>query len=238
MAIPYDVWFVAANQVYKGVPFAVVTDWAEQGRLGSEDKLRPSGLESEWIRTADHPEIRDFLYTPAAAPARPSDLAEQLQPIAGDLGWRRHSENEDDDVDMIPLIDISLVLLIFFMMTTAVAALSPIDVPEMKYASPLAREADAMTVTIDKRTTGEVIYAIQRGSSAPAPEDNNLPNLGELLARLDARLGETERPPEVRIACNKELPRERVRELARELDRRKTTGRIAFFGAEVNEVSP
>jgi biopolymer transport protein ExbD len=238
MAHPYDVWFVAANQVYKGVPYAVVTDWAEQGRLGAEDQLRPTGLESAWIRAADHPEIRDFLFTPAATRSRPSDLAEQLQPIEGELHWRHHGDDEDDDVDMIPLIDISLVLLIFFMMTTAVAALSPINVPEMKHASSLARESDAMTVLIDKRTTGEVIYALQRGNAAPAPEDNNLPTLRELLARLDARLAEAERPPEVRIACNQELPRERVRELARELNQRKNAGKIAFFGAEVHEVSP
>ena len=29
----FDVWFVTANTVYKGVPYNVVADWAQQGRL-------------------------------------------------------------------------------------------------------------------------------------------------------------------------------------------------------------
>ena len=34
MAAPqhFDVWFVAADTVYRGVPYGVVTGWAEQGR--------------------------------------------------------------------------------------------------------------------------------------------------------------------------------------------------------------
>ena len=139
---------------------------------------------------------------------------------------------------MIPLIDISLVLLIFFMMTSVVSTVSPVDVPEMKHASQLAKEAGALTVEIDQLGPGDVVYAMRIGNTPAAPEDNNLPSLGELVARLDARLAEYEEPPEVRIACHQELPSSRVREVAAELDRRKTSGRIAFYGAEVNEVTP
>ena len=58
-----------------------------------------------------------------------------MEPI--DLGFEspRIIEGEDEDVDMIPLIDVSLVLLIFFMMTTAVSSgvFSPIPTPEAKH---------------------------------------------------------------------------------------------------------
>ena len=46
------------------------------------------------------------------------------QRVEFDDGWGRPHGDEDDDVDMIPLIDISLVLLIYFMMTSAISALS------------------------------------------------------------------------------------------------------------------
>jgi biopolymer transport protein ExbD len=229
--VNFDVWFVAADTVYKGVPYGVVTGWAEQGRLAADDKLRPAGTDQPWVRAADHPLIGDFLFR--AAPV--ADTAEQLQPVEMDVAPGKRGEDDDDDVDMIPLIDISLVLLIFFMMTTAVAALSPVDVPNMKHASEFRGDRDAFTVQIDKRADGEVFYALRIGDRAPETEDNNLPTLAELMARLNARLGTVERPPEVRVACNQELPRERVREVARELDKLKQKDQIAFYGAEVNE---
>lgn len=246
MSHHFDVWFVTANQVYKAVPFTVVTDWAEQGRLGAGDQLRPTGVDCAWVRVADHPQISDFLFVRTTAPATPATTAtvepgaatDSREPIELDIGWRKRTDDDDDDVDMIPLIDISLVLLIFFMMTAAVATVSPIAVPDMKYASPLAKEANAITVDIDRRGSGEVIYHVRIGNASAAPEDANLANLGLLLTRLDARLAEFTKPPEVRIACNKELPRERVRDVARELDKRKQTGRVAYYGAEVNEVTP
>src|SRR5262249_20401976 len=45
----FDVWFQAADTVYRGVPYGVVTGWAEQGRLAAADKLRPAGTEDPWV---------------------------------------------------------------------------------------------------------------------------------------------------------------------------------------------
>ncbi len=230
----FDVWFVAADTVYRGVPYGVVTGWAEQGRVAADDKLRAAGTEGPWVRVADHPLVSDFLYR-RSEPAPPvADVAEQLQPVELDVVVRRGTGEEDEDVDMIPLIDISLVLLIFFMMTTAVAALSPVNVPDMKYASEFGKDADAITIQIDKRGE-EVFFSLRMGDRPPELIDNNLRTPEEVLRRLDARLAEVQRPPEVRIACNRDLERGWVRDIARELDRRKNKGQIAFYGAEVNE---
>ena len=38
-----DVWIVELKTVYREVPFAVVTDWIQQGRLLGEDRVRLSG---------------------------------------------------------------------------------------------------------------------------------------------------------------------------------------------------
>lgn len=241
MPVSFDVWVHAANTVYKGVPFGVVTDWAQQGRLAADDKLRPAGSQAGWVRAADHPTVGDYLFVrqKGAAAAVPAKPTEALEPVEMDVGWRKRFDDEDDDPDMIPLIDISLVLLIFFMMTTAISALSPINVPEMKHASKLEANADALTVHIDKKPTGDVYYALRVGDRPPEKDEADFATLSELLIRLEARLNQIlsagGQPPEVRIACHKELPSERVHELARELQRLKDAKKIGYYGAEVNE---
>src|SRR5262245_10918244 len=131
MARDFDVWVHSSNTIYKRVPFGVVTDWAQQGRLAATDKLRHAGGEREWLAIKDDPIVSDFLFAKSKAPlAEPA--APALDTHAADLAWGKVHEDDDDDVDMIPRIDISLVLLVFFMMSTAVSALSPMDVPQMK----------------------------------------------------------------------------------------------------------
>ena len=61
-----DVWIVEGNTVYKEVPFDVVADWVQQGRLLEDDMARPSGT-SEWARLGD---MADFaVYVPEAGRA-------------------------------------------------------------------------------------------------------------------------------------------------------------------------
>lgn len=234
-AVLFDVWFVRGDAVYRAVPYSVVTGWAEQGRLAVDDKVRVSGTEGPWQRVADNPQIGDFLYRRTAVDTVAADTAEQLHAVELDIRPRKRAEDEDDDVDMIPLIDISLVLLIFFMMTTAVAALSPVDVPEMKHAAELSTDAEAFTVHIDRRADGEVVLALRVGDKAPSVEDTNLKSIDDVMRRLDARLAGVQRPPEVRIACHKELERGWVRDVARELEKRKAKEQISGYAAEVNE---
>jgi biopolymer transport protein ExbD len=237
----FDVWFLAANTIYRGVPFDVITDWAQQGRVSVEDKVRAAGSNEGWLRLGDHPKLSDFLFHRggSAAPAVAARHAEEHEPVEMDVGWKKSAHDEDDDPDMIPLIDISLVLLIFFMMTATVSALSPIDVPEMKYASEIHGAADSMTVHIKKNARDEMFYELRIGERAPEKDDSNLLELRDLLVRLNARLDAVlnagGRPPEVRIACDKSLPSERVHDMATELQRLKDKNRIAYYGAEVNE---
>lgn len=64
-----DVWIVEANTVYKEVPYTVVLDWIQQGRLLEEDQVRSSGTK-DWHRVADVPGLRP--YVPKAEPLRPT----------------------------------------------------------------------------------------------------------------------------------------------------------------------
>ena len=67
----FDVWFVVANTVYKGVPYNVVADWAQQGRLAATDMVRPAGTNVAWATVAEHEFLSDYLPRPAAATAVP-----------------------------------------------------------------------------------------------------------------------------------------------------------------------
>ena len=122
-----DVWILETNTVYREVPYTVVADWVQQGRLLEDDKIRPSGT-AEWVTLGGSPAFAAYL--PRAEPFRPDDQAEVLEPVQIDFAWKAPRDEGDDDIDMIPLIDVSLVLLIFFMMTATVASsTSFINVP-------------------------------------------------------------------------------------------------------------
>jgi biopolymer transport protein ExbD len=123
-----DVWIVESNTVYREVPFLVVTDWIQQGRLLADDRVRPSGT-AEWYPIGGMPSFA--AYMPKVQEHRAEDQAEALEPVQVDFTWKSAREDDDEDVDMIPLIDISLVLLIFFMMTAALSAglFGDIDLP-------------------------------------------------------------------------------------------------------------
>src|ERR1700751_402553 len=100
-----DVWILETNTVYKEVPYTVVADWVQQGRLLENDKLRPAGT-TEWFDLGTMPAFAAYL--PKVEPFRADDQAEALEPVHLDFVWKKPRGDEDDDPDMIPLIDVSL----------------------------------------------------------------------------------------------------------------------------------
>ncbi len=249
----FDVWFVAADTVYKGVPYNVVADWTRQGRLGGADMVRPAGTDEPWLRVADHDLLADYLTrpaakaipqpAPAAAPDAPDARAPQPPPVPAKPVELPEPEPEpppsrfedDDDVDMIPLIDISMVLLVFFIIIQATGALAPVDVPEMKYAGQLSADPDAVTVSIEKLNSDEVYYSVRVGAAPPLPKYEQLKTPEDARDAVLDSVASMARPPEVRIACRKDLPRERVYELRRMLEVQRQKGSINSTVATVVE---
>lgn len=122
----YDVWIIKANQVIREIPATTILQWIGERRLISRDKIRPAGT-AEWFEVGLHPslgnnpvqkvniESEDFEY--------PSQLFGKYQIV-------------DDDIDMIPLIDVSLVLLVYFLMSTSSMGSGPsTKLPIAEYAS-------------------------------------------------------------------------------------------------------
>jgi biopolymer transport protein ExbD len=227
----FDIWFTAANKVIKGIPYDVVADWIQQGKVATEDRLKKSGSD-DWALLDSVPAFKPY-FAPSEE-HRPQDVAEALEPVELDLDWKKTSGDEDDDVDMIPLIDISLVLLIFFMMTTSVAAISRIKVPEMANAVSIETNPGVLRIDLDQRDD-RIYYSIGLGTQAPTAEDDNLESDVELLARLDERLKVAVIPPKVRIAAHRKIPFKVVLEVMSSLERRKRQNQISEYAAEVNE---
>jgi biopolymer transport protein ExbD len=218
----FDVWIVETNQVYKEVPYTVVADWVQQGRLLEDDKLKPSGT-AEWFRLGGMPAFAPYL--PRAEPYRAEDEAEALEPVEGGFTWRPAHDEEEEDVDMIPLIDVSLVLLVFFIMTTTGAFLINITTPAVWVAG-TGSNPDVIWIGIDWVEENPV-YSLGFGTNTKAgKEDRDLISQEQLLRRLDIHLGELEPeklPAEVEIKAHEKLPSGYVMRMRVELGKRSST---------------
>src|SRR5262249_2832580 len=162
-----------SNTVYKEVPFNVVTDWVQQGRLLEDDMTKPSGTK-EWQRLGGMPEFRPYI--PRPEPNRVEDQAEALESVHIDFGYQKGTQEEDDDCDMIPLIDVSLVLLVFFMLTaTTVGVSSSVNTPEAFNGSmaDLASDPNSLVVNITVEDSAPV-FALSVGGKPPTADESNL----------------------------------------------------------------
>jgi biopolymer transport protein ExbD len=229
----FDIWLTATNRAYRGVPFSVVTDWLQQGRILSEDKIRPEGG-GEWLTIAENRAFAAFV--PHDEGPAADDTAEALEPVHTAVPVRRHSE-DDDDVDMIPLIDISLVLLIFFMMTATVAiGGSKIDTPQTLHGVEFTQDKSMLWIGVDRRDGGRAVYSIGQGDMQAETADAELA-LEQLLAKLDTRLKTNASGTIVRLAGHKQLRYGVMQKLTAELEKRRGSGKIIEIKAEVNEKS-
>jgi biopolymer transport protein ExbD len=207
-----DVWITQLNTVYREVPFVVATDWLQEGRLLAEDKVRITGT-TAWRLIGKVPAFAPYL--PKAEPFRAEDQAEALEPVEVGFDWKNPAETEDEDVDMIPLIDISLVLLIFFMMTASVSSgfFSPIKTPAAQHQL-AAITKDMFWIGIDKKNQEGVVEKGADGQPVPwyslGKETKSLHasslDLAEVLAALEKTLADTAGEVRLRIRADQDLP--------------------------------
>lgn len=225
-----DVLIIESNMVYREVPFQVVSDWVQQGRLLENDKLRSSG-KGEWLTVGSSPDFSPYL--PRSEPDRIDDTAEALEPVELDIRWKHAPPDEDDDVDMIPLIDVSLVLLIFFMLTASTSAGLSAFVP-----TPPAKSG-----TIDPNKEGvhlninlegdRPVYSISVGGQFLDREnDSNLQTMDEMLARLQEYLKDKPERVEVSINAHPDVKAGLTRDLMARLENEPFRSRILkkYFG--------
>jgi biopolymer transport protein ExbD len=212
-----DVWIIDSNTVYREVPFSVVSDWVQQGRLLENDKLRPSGT-AEWFTVGGSPDFAPYL--PRSEPDRVEDTAEALEPVQLEFRWKRPASDEDEDVDMIPLIDVSLVLLIFFMLTTSGAGLAAfVPTPQAEYGDLSTKEEAQLNINLvgegeDRRP----VFSFSVGNKyLDVKKDSNLETMDEMLSRLQEYLGTQQGRVEVNINAHPDVKTGLIRDLVARL---------------------
>jgi biopolymer transport protein ExbD len=229
-----DVWVLETKTVYREVPYSIVTDWVQQGRLLESDMIRPSGTD-KWIPILDFPDFA--VYLPKAEPFRAEDQAEALEPVEVDFSWKRPAPEEEGDVDMIPLIDVSLVLLLFFMMTASVVtAAGLVNTPEAHYGAQVRDVSNLISINITPANDGTPVYALSQGDAVPSKENREADlTEAQLLQLLDERLKAEPGPVDVNVKADKSLPYEVVKNLVVALETRRTKGLVGRIHAGVSE---
>jgi biopolymer transport protein ExbD len=198
-----DVWILESNTVYREVPFTVVADWIQQGRLLENDMVRNSGRK-DWKALGEIAALAAYL--PRPEPMRPQDQAEALEAVQLEFGWKKAPHDDDEDIDMIPLIDVSLVLLIFFMLTAAGAGTAaPIPTPGTEYAG--VTDVTPLWVGINRTADDPTpIYSLgEMGKKSEDAADNDIRSREELLRRLLARLERKSGKVDVTINAHKDI---------------------------------
>jgi biopolymer transport protein ExbD len=228
-----DVWIVESNTVYKEVPFSVVTDWVQQGRLLEDDMTKPSGTK-EWQRLGGMPEFRPYI--PRPEPNRVEDQAEALEGVHIDFAYKKGHEEEDDDCDMIPLIDVSLVLLVFFMLTaTSVGVSSTVNTPEAFHGS-MSSDPESMVLNITVED-GAPVFALSVGGKPPTADESNLRSMKAALGALRTRLNDVPIQADLVINADKELRAKVARDMLVELRAEpfRSKIRMNYFGVSQKE---
>jgi biopolymer transport protein ExbD len=141
---------------------------------------------------------------------------------------------------MIPLIDVSLVLLVFFMLTaSAVAVISPVETPETEHGVMVdAKEGlniDIDLVRDDKRRPVQPptpLYSLRVGDRPAEEEEKDLVSLAAILDRLKAKLAKMSGQTELVIHAHKDLKAKVARDLLQALQREPFRGKINanFYG--------
>jgi biopolymer transport protein ExbD len=205
-----DVWIVENNTVYQAVPFNVVTDWVVQGRLLADDCVRPAGT-PDWFKIANVKQLAGYLHQPE--PERPNDDAEALEPLAFDLTYKRPQPEEDDEVDMIPLIDVSLVLLIFFMMLLAGSSgVMAVPLPKSEHGE-IAKDELAVIVLMDY-PQGQIRYGVMQGKKTLL---NDVEDIGQVQEEVRRLMEASATKLNLSINVHEKLPSGKVRDLVAKL---------------------
>jgi biopolymer transport protein ExbD len=238
----FDVWIVESNTVYQEVPYEVVADWLQQGRLLGDDMLKPSGTK-DWSRIAESAEFRPYVLT--GQPNRPEDQAEAMEPLLeSGLNYRRPPEEEDEDVDMIPLIDVSLVLLIYFMMsaTTGGEYQPPVQTPGTDTGQMVLTEKGVRIDITPDTVDGEPdyntpLYAVAEGTKKAPELDRDIRSLAAVLDRVDQALKRRGELTEVIINLDRKMPAKFGRDILVKLRAEKFRKRISnnYFGVRDKE---
>jgi biopolymer transport protein ExbD len=235
-----DVWIIESNTVYREVPFDVVADWIQQGRLLEDDKVRPSGT-GEWFKIGAVPGFS--VYLPRPEPTAEANPVEALEPVEVGFTWKRKPDEDESDVDMIPLIDVSLVLLIYFVMRLmsidAGASGQGIPTPEAAHGNLYAATPDSVWVGVDQESPAGpgLVYSVGAGNGPADADDRDLRTLDGLIDRLEKRLS-GKANVDLTINAHRDIPSGDIDQLLIAVEKSKARGAIGHIYTGVTGRQP
>jgi biopolymer transport protein ExbD len=215
---------VSLDRVYRPVPMETLVRLATEGRISAEDLVRPAGTEA-WCRVDQVPSLAAGL--PRRAGAEPGAAGDELDAAGG--GWtplRAGPQPEEAAMDMAPMIDVTFLLLIFFMLTNSLANPSPMDVPTAVHGRGVTLEGQQL-ILIDQQGK---YYLGDRAKS-----ENLAGDVDALIREVQQNAGRSEMPLDVILSAHKTTKHVRVRELIEALGSLDGLGRVMLGVEEKHE---
>jgi biopolymer transport protein ExbD len=207
---------VSLDRVYGPVDINKLVALAAQGRIAPGDLVRPASG-GDWIPVTQVPAIAaalpmepEILPEEEEAPvAVPSAAAEEEEAGAGAWTPRRRKRRAEEPVmDMAPMIDVTFLLLIFFMLTNTMAQPAPMDVPQAVHGRGVNLEGQQM-ILIDRDGN----YYL---GEMPVPE-NAAESLEALVQEVGQNAEVADAAMDVIVNAHKETRHGQVRELVERL---------------------
>lgn len=208
---------VSLDRVYGPVPMEKLIRLASTGRIAAHDLVRPAGT-TEWLRIADVPALA------ASVPQRASieDLEREIEPAGGFVSSRGRWSWGGVEMDMTPMIDVTFQLLIFFMLTHALANPPPMDVPQVTHGRGVTLEGQQLVLIDDQGR----YYLGDRASDESAAGSLEL-----LVEEVQGNARRSDGPLDVILSAHKEATSGQVRDAIEGLSRVEGLGRV-MFGVE------
>ena len=138
-------------------------------------------------------------------------MSEEERPFDDEYHHMPGEGQIDDQMDMTPMVDVTFLLLIFFMVTAAFALQMAIQVPPVDdEAAPTQTAEDLEKDSVVVRVDGDNVYWV---GSPLWPEEQRAPSVQEMWSRVrEARQGGTSGPGPAKmlVQANGDATHERV----------------------------
>ena len=215
---------VSLDRTYGPVPLETLVHLATEGRIAPQDLVRPAGTQP-WCRVDEVPALAAALPRRAAGEL-PGEGGEDLdlEDAAGGSWTPRRAgrQYEEPAMEMAPMIDVTLLLLIFFMLTNTLANPSPMDVPTALHGRGVNMEGQQL-ILIDQQ--GEY-YLGDR-----ARPENLAPSLDALAREVQQNAEHSQTAMDVIVSAHKQARYVQVRQLIERLGAVDGVGRV-MLGVE------
>lgn len=143
------VWSVkkkSSGKIYQKLPFATLKAWILEARIDPDDLVTNAVLQ-KWTDAGDIDELAPFF----APESLGSDVVS-----GGEIAfpWQTSGKGSDDvELDLTPMIDITFLLLTFFLATAtfAIHQVKNVDIPKATHVQEHKQEKLAITIDKDRR---------------------------------------------------------------------------------------